>query len=293
MILSLLFILIFSLIPIVLWGYGVTYLSSSISNQSRFFFGMTSGAFSVGLITLFHRELMIPGWIRIGFIGCLLFLFLIAIWILTQRGSMYIRVFLRKLALFHVCIFFISYWFFFLLGRLMPLSALPLWLFSAFSGFLFSAALEEWMKHLSTLGVSARSFRFSRSDFLIFTLFITLGFILIENLIFFIKALDQWPGVIFQIGSTRILFALLAHSFAASICVVWWWKALSYRIFSLKYSLFFLLWFLLATLAHTLFNIFLAQNFFWGILLFSIVAYMFITRWMLPIEGEVNFSKNG
>ncbi len=292
MILSIFFIILFSLIPIVLWGYGSLYLSPSLWNQKRFFLGMFSGWFSVALISVLHGELLQAGWIRFW---ALLFIFWVlfgVIFLLTRYGSAYIRVFLRKLALLHGVIFLATYGIFFLLEKIIPLSFFSVWLFVAFSGLIFSASLEEGMKHLSTLGASASSFRFSRSDFLSFTLFITLWFVFIENLLFFIKIFDQGAKVIVQVWCMRLLFALLAHFFAASICVVWWWKALSYKVFSFRYSVLFFLGFILSVLAHTLFNFLITENFLLGIILFSIVAYIFVTRWILSTQEEFNLLRN-
>ena len=292
MILSIFFIILFSLIPIVLWAYGHLYLSPSLWNQRRFFFGMFSGWFSVALISLLHTELLQSGWIRFWALWLIFWVLFWVIWIITLYGSKYIRWFLRKLALLHGVIFLLVYIIFFLLEKLIPVSFFSVGLFVALSGLIFSASLEEGIKHLSTLGTSASSFRFSRADFLAFTLFITLWFVFIENILFFIQIFNQWTIAIIQVGCMRLLFALLAHFFAASICVVWWWKALSYGVFSYKYSLFFFIGFILSVLAHTLFNFLIIENLFLGILLFSLIAYIFITRWMLSSDQEINLLKD-
>lgn len=292
MILSIFLIILFSFVPVVLWWYGVTFLSSQLWNRGRFLVGMFSGGFSVGLITLFQSELLASWWGKF-IASCTIFLILFSgIWILTASGSPYIRVFLRKLALLHGVLFLLCASIFFLLWKILPLSVFSVGFFSAISWLIFSVSFEEGMKHLSTLWLSARSFRFSREDFLIFTLFVTLGFVSIENLIFLFEALDQGPKIIFQIGISRILFALLAHFFAASICVFFWWKALSYKVFWWKYSFYFLLGFLLAISVHTLFDLLVQKNSFVGILIFTIVAYMFTTRWMISDSQEVDLSKN-
>ncbi len=292
MILSFFLIIIFSLIPVALWWYGVTFLSPYIWNRRRFFIGMLSGWFSVGLITLFQTELLAWWWQEILASFLIFLILIIGVWILTASGSPYIRVFLRKLALLHGILFLVCAGIFFLLWKIIPVSFFSIGFFSAVSWLIFSVSFEEGIKHISTLWLSARSFRFSREDFLVFTLFVTLGFVSIENLIFLIKSWDQGPKIIFQIWVSRILFALLAHFFAAGICVCFWWKALSYKVFGWKYSFFFLFWFLLAISAHTLFDLFVQKNSFTGILLFTIVAYCFTTRWMILPSRDVDLSEN-
>lgn len=86
--------------------------------------------------------------------------------------------------------------------------------------------------------------------------------------------------MVLRTGFSRSIFSLLAHFFAASICVVWWWKALSYRAFSWQYIGLFFVGFASAVLAHTFFNFLIEANSLLGVVVFSAVAYVMTTKWM-------------
>ncbi len=121
--------------------------------------------------------------------------------------------------------------------------------------FLIASFFEEASKHLMSIGLAGQDFRFSKSDILTFTLFSVLGFVFCENIIYLIGGhapLGEWIY--------RSIFTLIAHIFAASICAYYWWRALSYQLFSRRYIAFFLLGFLLASGAHTLYNLLLESN---------------------------------
>jgi RsiW-degrading membrane proteinase PrsW (M82 family) len=62
-------------------------------------------------------------------------------------------------------------------GAIIALSILPL---------LISSLIEESSKHLMSIGLMSQDFAFSRRDIIIFTLFVVLGFVFIENLLYLI-----------------------------------------------------------------------------------------------------------
>jgi hypothetical protein len=55
--LSLLVIALFSMFPLLLWGYGTIYLSENVWNRARFIFGLGGGAIAVLVISLFQKIL--------------------------------------------------------------------------------------------------------------------------------------------------------------------------------------------------------------------------------------------
>lgn len=68
---------------------------------------------------------------------------------------------------------------------------------------------------------------------------------------------------------------------------MFWWKALSYGVFSFKYSVIFLLGFILASIAHMVFNILVDYAPYWGLILYAIMAYTVFTQWLvLDSESE-------
>jgi RsiW-degrading membrane proteinase PrsW (M82 family) len=95
---------------------------------------------------------------------------------------------------------------------------------------LLSSLIEESIKHLTSIGLMSQDFRFSRSDIIIFTLFVVLGFIFVENILYLYQYHSSITTWIF-----RSFFSLSAHLLAATICAYAWWKSLSYEPFSISY----------------------------------------------------------
>lgn len=113
----------------------------------------------------------------------------------------------------------------------------------------FAAFFEETAKHLTTVGLLSRDFRFSLRDLSFFTFFIVLGFVFFENIFYIFQEGISPLAVVF-----RSFFVLSVHLFAAMICTFFWWKALSYSFFSFRYLFYFFLGFLLATGVHAFYN---------------------------------------
>lgn len=103
------------------------------------------------------------------------------IFFLIYRGSVYARGILKKVAIVNIGIIFtilmvVSGVSVYIPGAIIvSLSMLPL---------LLSSLIEESSKHLMSIGLMSQDFRFSRSDIIIFTLFVVLGFVFIENLLY-------------------------------------------------------------------------------------------------------------
>lgn len=285
-IISILLIIFFSMFPILLWWYGITFLSSHTWNRERFITGMLSWAFTVWIIMLLNWEFLNSEWRKITALAILFAILYLGVWFATQKGSSYIRVFLRKISGLHILIMFLCFILLEIIGYYFPKDVFPLVLLWSISGILFASGIEESAKHLSTVGLTAREFRFSRQDFIIFTLFVTLGFIFVENIIYLIGIFSKWPGQILYLGFMRIFFAFLAHFFAASICVVTWWKALSYGFFSWKYITLFFMGYILSVASHAIFNLMLDKWYFTGIIIFAIVSYIACTQWLVSENRE-------
>ena len=119
----------------------------------------------------------------------------------------------------------------------------------------------------------SHDYRFSRSDIIIFTIFVVLGFIFIENLLYLFRADTSLTTWIY-----RSFFSLSAHLLSAVICAYAWWRALSYEPFSIRYIAIFSLGFIIAVLAHLGYNLILEQGSVTGLFVYMIVAYVVITQ---------------
>ena len=170
-----------------------------------------------------------------------------------RSGSDFARGFLSKMALVHSGGIFLLFVFFAILSLVVTRSSqFALLLFPIF----VAAFFEEATKHLTTLGLLSRNFRFSLRDLSFFSVFIVLGFVFFENVFYVFGAGISPMTLVF-----RSFFALSAHLLAVMICTYFWWKALSYPFFSPRYLLYFFVGFLLAISSHALYNYALAANF--------------------------------
>jgi len=158
------------------------------------------------------------------FIGGFFILLYFSILILSLFWPRISRVFLRKLPFrmdFYIFLIFVSTLLFLVLPQY---SSIAVFLTS----FFLSAIAEEWAKHLSSLWLLSQDFHFSQKDIIFFTFFSVLGFIFAENLLYLIVgnfSLQTWIW--------RSFISLIIHIFSAGVCAFFWWRSLSYTLFSL------------------------------------------------------------
>ena len=261
-----------ALLPVYLWGYGVSYLLDTPWNRRRFLLGMMIWGMSVAIVWLFSY--IAPSSLY-SLAAVVLFVSVLSVilYILILSGSVYARVLLQQFASVNMIII-VS-----LLVLALTLSALlPGWaiLALAIAPLLISSLIEESSKHLMSIGLMSQDFAFSRRDIIIFTLFVVLGFVFVENLLYLFAshtALSTW---IF-----RSLFSLTAHLLSAVICAYAWWRALSYEPYSVRYVAIFSTWFAIAVVTHLGYNLILQQGSMVGLFVYMIVGYVVVTRGML------------
>ncbi len=281
---SIILIIFFSLFPLLLWGYGNIYLSEHLWNRVRFFAGTLGWVISVGSILLFKEWLTSTGASQIW---AVIWVFLVLWGVISgviMYGSPYIRGFLRRTLFLHIGLFSLILYGWWYLREYIPMNTWSLSFFAGISWFFIAAYLEEGVKHISSIGLTAKDFRFSQIDFLLFTFFITLGFVTGENILYLREAYTSGILSVMITGIYRVFFALPLHVFAASICVMFWWKALSYDFFSWRYIVFFLSGFISATIIHSIYNLLIEKNSFILLIIFVGIGYMAFTQWILLEE---------
>ncbi len=276
-------ILFFSSLPLFLWGYGSVYLSNHVWNRLRFFAGMIGWGVSVLSILFFEKWLKSTQGYESLFAIIGIFLLLAGIvWIVTIVGSPYIRWFLRRTLFFHIALFCILLLSWSYLRDSFVMTSWALSFLAGISGFFFAAFLEEGVKHVSSIGLTAWDFRFTRVDFLLFAFFVTLWFVAVENIVYLLQASNI--SAMISTGIYRMILALPLHILAASICVMFWWKAMAYELFSWRYTGLFVTGYLSAIAIHSLYN-FLAMKGQLGLLIvIAIVSYIAFTQWILLSE---------
>lgn len=262
-----------ALLPVYLWGYGVSYLLDTPWNQRRFLLGMVIWGMSVWLVWAFSYLGSDSLYIIVA-LSVFILLIALSLCILIQSGSLYARVLLRQFATVNICIITVL-----LICVLASSSLIPGWsiLALAIAPLLISSLIEESSKHLMSIGLMSQDFAFSRRDIIIFTLFVVLGFVFIENLLYLFLSDTGLSTWIF-----RSFFSLMAHLLASVICAYAWWRALSYEPYSLRYIAIFAAWFIVAVITHLAYNLILGQGSVIGLFVYMIVGYIVITRGILP-----------
>ncbi len=260
------------LLPIYLWGYAVSYLSGISWNRRRFWIGVLIGGMSVWLVWAFSYFDNNSNYIFLVLVGFVVTIASI-LFILIQSGSAYARILLQKFALANMIVIFA------LLIAILVLSSILPWgtiIALSITPLLISSAIEESSKHLMSIGLMSHDFAFSRRDIIIFTIFVVLGFVWIENLLYFFQAHISLSTWIF-----RSFFSLTAHLLASVICAYAWWRAIAYEPASFRYILIFALWISLAVLTHLGYNMILREGSILWLFIYMIVGYVVVTRGIL------------
>ncbi len=235
------------LFPIYFWSYALTLLGDNDkTTRLKFWAGVFSWIFSVGITFIFAKFFQeintlifvaVFFWL-LGFLYCLIFL-------ITGFGSSVSRLFLRKISFLHLSVMFFLFLLFLFLGKF-------------FHNFFFSGILltiflpaffEEISKHFSMLWLLGKKFSFSLRDLTIFTFCVVLGFVFVENILYFFK---YWASV--WLAFSRSIFVFSVHLLCALVAMLAWWKALEYPLVSIKYFAYFSLGFLWASVLHFLYN---------------------------------------
>ncbi len=259
-----------ALLPVYLWGYGVSYLLDTPWNRRRFILGMTIWGLSVGIVWLFsyinHLHAIYTIVASVGFVLILT----IVVSSLIQRGSIFARGVLQKVTRVNSIVVVLLLLFVVVSSNYIPGSTI---LIVSVIPLLISSLIEESSKHLMSIGLMSQDYRFSRSDIIIFTIFVVLGFIFIENLLYLFQANISLPTWIF-----RSFFSLSAHLLSAVICAYAWWRALSYEPYSTQYVSIFSLGFIIAVIAHLGYNMILAQGSTIGLFVYMVLWYVVVTQ---------------
>lgn len=257
--------LIVMMFPLYLWSYALTLSDKNSSSRAKFYSWLFSGIFSVGA-TFFLTDFLKNQNFFVFFAIFFIFLALAygIIFIFSRFKSRLASTFIARVSLFHiVCLAFIFAIFFFS-GKIFFGN---FFLSGIFFAIFLNAFLEEISKHFSSLALLGAKFRFSLRDLLIFAFCSAIGFTFVENFLYFFLGNSSGFSLIF-----RSIFTFSAHLLSAVICTVFWWKSLSYKIFSWKYFLFFIIWFCFAVGVHAIFNFALSSNF-----LIILLPYLFVS----------------
>ncbi len=314
-VLSLIPIVIITFLPILIWGYVFSYLDNSPLGSRRFAIGILAGALSV-VPVLFMQEIMtslhLESWnifpllaqgneywtlglslmITIGMIALCIFLFSLGIF--SQSINKVWKVFMGSTGILFLL------W---VLFTLMHLVLFPLGIFESplsnggvtmgwvvfgtlklvFFYYIVIALIEEASKHFCVVTSSLPNID-SVKKWVLFSIFIALGFGFIENILY-LKNIAEQSGLLSSGVVTtwifRSIFSLMTHIICSVIVGLYFSRALlsytsSPRLLSYVQTL--LYGFIFSMIVHAVFDISLTLWFTGIIFIYFFAGYLGITR---------------
>lgn len=315
---SALFLLIACFIPILLWGYFFSFIDSSSFNKKRFFVGIFAWSLGVLPILFLDKIIKIPAlsplnifgeliglWSLWSYIGLflsysflILLLSMIFVWLgMVLQKKIFWKWFFSSLGaiFFIILIIVLSFFLMTLLSNIFPeLQYGNTWISPIFWDAIFNtlkllvfyyvtvAFLEESIKHLSFLSSSAFQIDTMRK-WVLYAIFIALGFSFFENILYAAKALEEqgfWLKLAIII-LFRSIFSLFIHVFSSAI--LWYFFAKAYLLFLPKKSykgalLSIVLWLTLSILVHFSYDFLLTLGYSSFIFIYFIMGYFSISK---------------
>lgn len=310
------FIALISLVPIVIWAYIFSYIDDSSLNKKRFFVWVIWGGLSVipilymdKIVNLINFEYLntfafaynvkdffssLEFGISLELFLLILVLFSFILWIFVHRFNRIMKVYFKNLIVFLVLVFLVSsftyllslFWnsFEFLntsvdsqivFGSIV-FDSLRLIIFY----YLIVAFIEESSKHFNFLQSSVLHID-SIKTWVLYAIFVALGFSLIENILYFYSIYSQvwfWSELL-TTYFFRSIFSVMVHVFCSSLVAYYFSKALLlYREkdLSFPYLKIFLYGLFLGIAFHLIFDIALTLGFTFIIIFYLVWGYLYV-----------------
>jgi len=313
-ILSIIWISIISLIPIVIWGYIFSYIDWVNLSRKRFVVGLIWWLISVipifsmwkylesswfNFLNIFEKVSEISSIFSvINFnISLILFLFIL-VWFAfiaiswTTRSKKILKIYLRNIAIFSLFSVFIAL-FIFIFSLLwiwtqeilnwpsfgvVSFNTLKLVIFY----YILIAFIEEASKHFNFLQSSILQIK-TVQNWVLYAIFVALGFALIENILYLnqIYTTNWFNKEFFSTYFYRSIFSLMVHVLSSAL--VWYYFSKSYlenKCNIVKYTKTLktvFIWIFLWVLFHFLFDLSLTLWFSFVIILYFVGGYLYIS----------------
>lgn len=305
---SLFFIIIISFLPILVWAYIFSYIDWNSLNKKRFLIGISAWIIGV-LPIIFYKEifsffqlqklLLVFDDFNFFYFLLLILIFFLFIIIISFLFSFFIKSKNKTLPYYKLksflsfCVFSILFlslvylvfcvWNFSQIWVVKNnLSLSWLWISSFLVlvfYFLFISLVEEFSKYIWFLGTSF-DYISSIKKWVFYSFFVSLGFVFIENVLYFYNTYLTWwfwENFIYMYFS-RSVFSLILHVFCTALIAAYFSKAfLKYSKFDIKFFTTFIFGVLLAVLSHTFFNLSLQYSFTFILLIFFLIWYFYIS----------------
>jgi len=312
-ILSIIWISIISLIPIVIWGYIFSYIDWVNLSRKRFIVGLIWWLLSVipifvmwkylenskfEFLNIFEKVSEISNiFSAVNFnISLILFLFIL-VWFAfiaiswTTRSKKILKVYLKNIAIFSLfSIIIVLFIFIFSLLWVwtkeilnwpsfweVSFNTLKLVIFY----YILIAFIEEASKHFNFLQSSVLQIK-TVQQWVLYAIFVALGFALIENILY-LQQIYKTTWLWWEFLSTyfyRSVFSLMVHVLSSAL--VWFYFSKSYlknncNYFSLKSIKTIFFWLFMWILFHFLFDLSLTLWFSFVIILYFVGGYLYIS----------------
>lgn len=308
-------IVIWALIPIILWGYLFSYFDNNQLNRKKFFLGIFAGIVSVFPVlmlkeygdffqnlhvNIFSYVANLDDWKSVigVFFSFFVLLFLVSLFpfFLTLRDRWRERgeLFWKNMLVFSW--FLLGITILFLVGEYFfsYFSGLNFWVekdlrvgeivFNSLKLVIFYYIIIAWVEELSKFFCFKYAQYFTLTSVregVIFSIFVALGFSFFENILYFRSIYDaQWLGQsMVGVYISRNIFSVVLHVLCSSLFAYFFSQAyLKFRTYFHGGFLKILFqWFFLALLLHGMFNIFLTLDVTFFIFIYLIGTYFYLT----------------
>lgn len=303
-----------SFFPIVIWAYIFSYIDDNPLNKKRFFVGILWWALSVvpilymdkilevldfKYLNIFYFVSQIKWLVTSLEFGLSMSLFLLVIvlisfllWWFIHKFREVLKIYLKNILVFLIFIGLLSV-VIFLLNIIFSKfdfaisETIYFWdiVFNSFKlivfYYLLVAFIEESSKHFNFLQSSVLSIN-SIKDWVLYAIFVALGFSLIENMLYLYNYYSVYwiTWELLQIYFFRSAFSVIVHILASSVVAYYFSKALLlYRNkdLSLPYLKIFSFWLLISILLHLFFDVALTMWFSIVMFIYFIGGYLYVS----------------
>jgi RsiW-degrading membrane proteinase PrsW (M82 family) len=312
-ILTIIWLSIVSLIPIVIWGYIFSYIDWVELSRKRFIVGIIWWILSVvpiitmwkylensnfNFLNIFEKvtEVSDISWFFNFNISLILFLFIL-VWFAfigiswTQKSRKVLIVYLKNILIFSIFTIFIALFIFiFSLTWIWSWeieNSVNFWTISfntlklVIFYYILIAFIEESSKHFNFLQSSVLQIK-TVQEWVLYAIFVALWFALIENILYlYTEFTANWfSDQLFSTYFYRSIFSLMVHVLSSSL--VWYAFSKAYLKYWFKYIWFksikiIFIWLFLWVLFHFLFDLSLTLGFSSVIMIYFIWGYLYIS----------------
>jgi RsiW-degrading membrane proteinase PrsW (M82 family) len=306
----------------VIWAYIFSYIDDNPLNKKRFFVGVLGGWLSV--VPILHMEKIInflkveylntfyfasqikdfftsmQFWISLALFLLVIILFSFLLWNFFMRFKEILKIYIKNILVFLVFIAWISvliFWMNYILDIINfdIKHGINFWniVFNSFKLIIFYyfivAFIEEASKHFNFLQSSVLEID-SIKNWVLYAIFVALGFALIENMLYLYNYFIQYglSWELLKIYFMRSTFAVIVHVLSSSIVAYYFSKAFleyKWKDLSFPYLKVFLFGLFISIMLHMIFDVALTLGF-WGVMFIYFIWWYLYVSWIFYNEDD-------